>query len=285
MPAFVPALLLALTDATAAATATSSVVASAAPGGGSALALASVEGSAMFASRFSRAALLLLASARHGRALAASLRAPTTRDLAATARARLDLVTSPRTNVSFSGDGLLASRLGLRAATDLAARDPFLQGRVIYNLGSRIGFSAITAPRSTLRLEAGYAQAGAVAADHPDAVGLDSHAFMASVSGSWQSTRSLRFGPVLRTNFTHFEHALLDVDLTRGRADVTTVSALVTATLDLSRSLVGAASFGSTVASPPTFLRDASALIAPEARIDARYAGKHVRVVGSYGYA
>ncbi|MDI3285272.1 hypothetical protein [Polyangium sp. 15x6] len=286
MLGFFPAGGLAVTDATAAVTVEQSAVTGITPTGGYGIALTSVDGAARIVSRGARAAFLLDISGRYGRALAATRGALSPQDIAGTAVTRLDVVTSPRTAVSFSADGLLASRLGLRATNDLTARDPFLQGRVIYALGSRVGFTATTTPRSYARFEAGYTQAGAVAADHPEAVGLDSHAVLGSASFSWLAGRRFRLGPIVRAGYTHFEHALLDVDLTRGPADVTTVSGLASATFEISRRIRGAAALGMTVASPPTFLKDeSSGVIAPDARIDARYAGHGYGIVGTYGFS
>lgn len=286
MLGFFPAGGLAVTDATASVTVEQSAVTGITPTGGYGIALTSVDGAARIVSRAARAAFLLDISGRYGRALAATRGALSPQDIAGTAVTRLDVVTSPRTAISFSADGLLASRLGLRATNDLTARDPFLQGRVIYALGSRVGFTATTTPRSYARFEAGYTQAGAVAADHPEAVGLDSHAVLGSASFSWLAGRRFRLGPIVRAGFTHFEHALLDVDLTRGPADVTTVSGLASATFEISRRIRGAAALGMTVASPPTFLKDeSSGVIAPDARIDARYAGHGYGVVGTYGFS
>ncbi|MDC0745531.1 hypothetical protein [Polyangium mundeleinium] len=286
MLGFFPAGGLAVTDATAAVTVEQSAVTGITPGGGYGIALTSVDGAARIVSRASRAAFLLDISGRYGRALASTQGATSPQDIAGTAVTRLDVVTSPRTAFSISADALLASRLGLRATNDLTARDPFLQGRVIYTLGSRVGFSASTSPRSYVRFEAGYTQAGAVAADHPEAVGLDSHAVLGSASFSWLAGRRFRIGPIVRAGFTHFEHALLDVDLTRGPADITTVSALGSATFEISRRIRGGAALGLTVASPPSFLQDeSSGVIAPDARIDARYAGRGYGVVGTYSFS
>ncbi|MDI1445244.1 hypothetical protein [Polyangium sp. 6x1] len=281
-----PAGGLAVTDTTAAVTVEQSAVTGITPGGGYGLALTSVDGAVRVVSRAARSGFLLDLSGRYGRALAATEGAMSPEDIAGTAVTRLDFVISPRTAFSFSADGLLASRLGLRATNDLTARDPFLQGRVIYTIGSRLGFSATLSPRSSARFEAGYTQAGAVAADHPDAVGLDSHAVQGSATFSWLAGRRFRLGPIVRGSYTHFEHALLDVDLTRGPADISTVSGLASATFEISRQIRGSAAFGMTVASPPTFLKDeSSGVIAPDARIDARYAGRGYGVVGTYSFS
>lgn len=281
-----PAGGLAVTDATAAITVEQSAVTGITPGGGYGLALTSVDGSLRLVSRAARAAFLFDVSGRYGRALLATRGAMTPEDIASTAVTRLDLVTSPRTAISFAADGLLASRLGLRATNELMARDPFLQGRVIYTVGSRFGFSATTSPLSYARFEAGYTQAGAVAADHPEAVGLDSHAVQASASYSWLAGRRFRLGPIVRAGFTHFENALLDVDLTRGRADVTTVTGVGAATYEVSRRIRGSAALGVTVASAPPFLQDeSSGVVAPDARIDARYSGRNYGFTGTYSFA
>ncbi len=285
MLGFFPAVGLAVTDATAAVTVEQSAVTGITPGGGYGLALTSVDGSARIVTRAARAAFLFDVSGRYGRALAASRGAMFPQDLAGTAATRLDVVTSPRTALSFGADGLLASRLGLRASNELTVRDPFLQGRVIYTVGSRFGFSAATTPRQVARFEAGYTQAGAVAAESPEAVGMDSHAVLASASYSWVAGRRFRFGPILRAGFTHFEHALLDVDLTRGRADVTTVSGLGTATFEISRRILGTAALGMTRASPPTFLKEATEVLAPEVRFDTRVSRRGYGFVGTYGYS
>ncbi|MRG90771.1 hypothetical protein [Polyangium spumosum] len=287
MLGFFPAVGLAVTDATAAVTVEQSAVTGITPGGGYGLALTSVDGSLRLVSRAARAGFLFDMTGRYGRALWASRGAMFPQDIAGTAVTRLDIVTSPRTLFTFGADGLLASRLGLRATNELMARDPFLQGRIIYSFGSRLGFTATTSPRSFARFDAGYTQAGAVAADHPEAVGLDSHAVTGSASYSWLAGRRLRFGPIARASFTHFENALLDVDLTRGHADVATVTGLASATYEVTRRIRGTAALGFTAASPPTFLQNKSSapVIAPDARIDARYAGRNYGFLGMYSFS
>ncbi len=263
-------------DATAAMTAGASAIVGNTGSANYALALASADVFMWARITRPRTGFVFDASGRYGRALATAETPMRPEDLALRARGRFDAVTSPLTNLSFAADGLVASRLGLRASTELAARDPFLVNRVLYGVGSRLGLSAATSPSSMLRFDVNYAQAGAVAADSPKAVGVDSHSLMAGFTGTYQFAPRLRIGAITRAGFTHFEHALLDVDLTRGPADVATFSVLWTTRWELSARSIATMVMGLTAASPPPLLKDASTVFAPDGRFEVRWFGRRM---------
>lgn len=267
------------TDATATIALTESGVVGSAAAGDYALATTAVEGSAFVLSRSSRTTFWLDAAGRYGAALAKTPGVTFPNDMSARGEARLGWTASPRTGTFFVVNGLVASRLGMRASDDLAVRDPFLQNRVVYGAGTRLGLFTATSPTGTARVEATYAQAGAISADSPDAVGIDSHAVQSSLSYVHQATARLRIGPMVRLGFTHYEHALLDVDLRRGQADVASAALLGTATYEVTPRILGTFRLGATAARGPS--GDA---LAPEARAEARLLGRRYRATLSYGH-
>ncbi len=272
-------------DATAQLSAEASAVTGVSSANTYALALAAASARTSLIMRSPRTFFTFDASGRYGRALAVTQAAPPPTDISGGLAARGDYVTSPYTALSFSADGFLASRLGLRVNTDLAARDPFLRNRLVYNVGGRMGFTAVTSPRGALQFEGGYAQAGALDADSPDAIGLDSHAATASAGYTYEITPSDRIGPLVRASFTHFEHALLSTDLTRGEADVTTLTAVGTYHHSFSRRFASLVNLGATFATPPPILADADTVVAPEVRLGATYAGRRWRSAANYNYS
>jgi hypothetical protein len=272
-------------DATAQVAVEASAVTGVSSTNGYALALAAASARSQLAMRSPRTFFTFDASGRYGRALAVTQTAPPPTDVSGALATRGDFVTSPRTALSFSADGFLASRLGLRVDNDLAARDPFLRNRLVYTVGGRMGFTAVTSPRGTFQLEGGYAQAGALAADSPDAVGLDSHAAHASAAYNYDLTPTDRIGPLVRLTFTHFEHALLDTDLRRGPADVTAATAVGTYHHSFTGRLEGLANLGVTVATPPPILQDADTVVAPEVRLGTTYFGRRYRSAATYNYS
>jgi len=272
-------------DATAQVAVEASAVTGVSSTNGYALALAAASARSQLSMRSPRTYFTFDASGRYGQALAVTQTAPPPTDISGSLATRGDFVTSPRTALSFSADGFLASRLGLRVDNDLAARDPFLRNRLVYTVGGRMGFTAVTSPRGAVRLEGGYAQAGALAADSPDAVGLDSHAVQGSAAYTYELTPSDRFGPLVRLSFTHFEHALLDTNLRRGPADVTAATALAAYNHGFTARLEGLANLGVTVANPPTILQDADTVVAPEVRLGATYFGRRYRTAAAYNYS
>src|SRR5262249_29656103 len=136
--------------------------------------------------------------------------------------------TSPLSSLSFDSEGSLATTYGVRADTQLIERDPFLSGqRLEYAFGHTLSWSHDPTHLDGFSLEGGYAQAGALAADLPAAVGVDTHEAHASVSWSRDLGSRDTLTPELRWSYTHYQHALLDTDLRRGPADIheVTVSA------------------------------------------------------------
>jgi hypothetical protein len=271
-------------DATAQIAAEASTVTGVSSTNGYALALAAASARTSLTMRSPRTFFTFDASGRYGRALAATLSAPPPTDISGALAARGDYVTSPRTALSFSTEGFLASRLGLRVNQELAARDPWLRNRLIYNVGGRMGFTAVTSQRGSIRLDGGYTQAGALDADTPEAVGLDSHSAQAGLGYTYELGPSDRIGPLVRASYTYFEHALLDTSLRRGEAEVTTLSAVGTYNHAFSPRFEALVNLGATFATPPPILEDADTIIAPEARVGATYFGKRYRTAAAYNY-
>ncbi|MBK9263733.1 MAG: hypothetical protein IPM54_28505 [Polyangiaceae bacterium] len=230
-----------------------------------------------------RNAFIFDVSGRYGRALAATDTIPAQQDIAARARARLDVTTSSRTRFTFMSNGFVSSRIGLRADDDLVVRDPFMTNRVLYGFGAQPSFQAITSPRTSFRFDVQYAQAGAVSADSPEAVGIDTHALTANATATMQLAPRIAIGPIARIAMTHFEHALLDVNLTRGHADVMSASVLGLARYDITARTQATAVVGLTAATAPPQTKDTSTLISPDARFELRSFGP--RVGGSAGVA
>ncbi|MGK4005007.1 hypothetical protein WMF31_20440 [Sorangium sp. So ce1036] len=193
---------------------------------------------------------------------------------------------SPFADLSMDAAGYLATRLGVRAADELAARDPFLFGnRLQYTLSGGPALSITTSRRSTVRLGAGYEQAGALSADDPAAVGVDARAGRAEVSTSIELGALDTLTPEIRYELTRYYHALLDADLTRGPARIHAGSALVSESHELTRNVSTRVSGGVTVASPPPLLPSRDAVIAPSARAGLTYVNERYRLTAGYAYA
>lgn len=193
---------------------------------------------------------------------------------------------SPFTNLSMNAAGYLATRLGVRAADELAARDPFLFGnRLQYTLSGGPALSITMSRRSTVRFGAGYEQAGALSADDPAAVGVDARTGRAEVSTSIELGAVDTLTPELRYEVTRYYHALLDTDLTRGPARIHAGSALVSESHELTRNLSTRIAGGVTIASPPPLLSSRDAVIAPSARAGLTYVNERYRLTAGYTYA
>jgi hypothetical protein len=193
--------------------------------------------------------------------------------------------TSPRTNLQLRSGGYLATPLGVRAFDALAARDPFMQDRTEYALdaGSSFGIQASRATR--VELGAGYNQAGAVDAVDPSAVGIDSHTGSASLGVPHEIGLADTLGPEVRYEGTHFYHALLDVDLTRGPLDVHTGTLVLREQHRLTRRLTSDISGGVTVASPNPIVDPSSPVVSPAASAALSYATRRIDGTASYQYA
>lgn len=194
-------------------------------------------------------------------------------------------VTSPHTHVSLFATGYLASPLGVRAYDALAQRDPFLQDRVQYAVGGGTGFSATLSRRTSFAADASYTQAGAVAADSPDAVGIDAHTIRSGTSVTRELGVRDALTPSLRYEHTRFNNALLDVTLSRGRADAHVGTAILTETHAFSRRLQSTVGGGASVATPPPILAaDVSAIVAPEITLGLAYDARRYRASASYAF-
>ncbi|MGK3983177.1 hypothetical protein WME99_09055 [Sorangium sp. So ce136] len=193
---------------------------------------------------------------------------------------------SPAADLSMSAASYLATRLGVRAADALAARDPFLSGdRLQYTLSGGPALSIAPSRRSAVRLGAGYEQAGALSADDPAAVGVDAHTGHAEVSTSIDLGALDTLTPELHYEVTQYHHALLDTELTRGAARVHAGAALLSESHELTRNASMRVSGGVTVASPPPVLSSRDAVIAPAARAGLTYVAERYRLTAEYAYA
>lgn len=191
---------------------------------------------------------------------------------------------TPHAQLSLDTQGSIASRFGLRAVSGAAAIDPFQAGnRVTYAFGGGAGWFASVGKRGSLRLASGYMQEGGLAADYADAVGLDARTVRGEIGWGWDLGDRDTIVPELRITRTHFEHALLDVDLHRGRVDTTAVTARVGETHTFSRRLVLDVSGGATLAQTAVLKPESHRVsMAPEARVGLAWVGRSARASGSY---
>lgn len=232
--------------------------------------LAAADASLWTRIRQPRTAFVFDVSGHYGRAMAVTGTKNPPQDISTRLRSRFDWVSSPRSNVTFLADGFVASRIGLRASDELAVRDPFSVNRVLDGWSTQSSLSVRMTPRVSLRFDARYGQMGAIAADVPAAVGIDTHAALATASASSQWSRRFSMGPVIRMGWTHFNHALLDVNLTRGPADVKSLSVLGFARYDFTPRTWASVAAGWTLASAPPGIRDMTTVASPDVRIEIR---------------
>ncbi|HRI67038.1 MAG TPA: hypothetical protein PK156_22490 [Polyangium sp.] len=245
------------------------------------MALAAVEGSSWLRVVRPRSSCTIDLSGHYGLALfSTGLKSPP-RDLSVRARTRFDLVSSPRTNFVFLADGYIASRIGLRATDDLAVRDPFSVSRVLDGWSVQSSFFGRLVPRASLHLDLRYAQTGAVTADLPTAVGIDTHAVMFSASTAFQWSRRVSGGPVARLGWTHFNHALVDTNLTRGIAEVNSLSVTGFLRYDATPRTRASVVAGATIASAPPGAKDLRTITSPEVRLEIRALGRRIGGTGS----
>lgn len=192
---------------------------------------------------------------------------------------------SPHIDLSLDGAGYLATELGVRAGDALAARDPFLSGgRLQYTVGGGPGFSTVLSRRSSLHVSGGYELAGALDADDAEAIGVDAHAARAGIAYRREIGARDALRPELNYEYAHLYHALLDVDLRRGPADVHAASAVLVESHTFSRRLSGRVGGGVTVASPPPILASADLTVAPGARARLAYVGQRYQISAAYAY-
>lgn len=277
------------TDATARAAVEQSVAANVTDVGSGAL-LSGVEGSFETLARASRAEYGLELAGAYARAtyvsIGAGASAPSD-SASASLEGRASWETSPRTTLSFGSAGYLATRLGVRADDALAQRDPFLFGsRLQYTIGAGPGLGVVTSRRSHLGLSARYEQTGALTAEDPRAVGIDTHQGSVGLRYDHELSDVDTIGPVLEYSFTHFYNALLDVDLTRGPADVHAGTALMAVTHAFGRRTTLSAGAGLTAASPPPIVisRSRTPVIAPAARAGLGYEAGRYELSLEYTY-
>jgi hypothetical protein len=193
---------------------------------------------------------------------------------------------TPRTSLLLDLEGSLATTFGVGAETRLLELDPLLFAqRLEYAAGPTLSLSLAPTPRIGLTLEAGYAQEGAIAADTAGAVGVDSHEGHAAVSPSFDLDARTTLAPELRYTRVHYDHALLDVDLHRGPADVDEVALTAALSRELSRELVGTATAGVSVSTPMPMLDARAPVVAPDVGVKLRWIGRRARVTARYGYA
>ena len=194
---------------------------------------------------------------------------------------------TPRAQISVDTQGSIASRFGLRVIDGATAIDPFQVGnRLTYQLSGGASLFASVGKRGSLRLSSGYGQEGGLAADYAAAVGLDARTVRGEIGWGWDLGQSDTIVPELRIAHTHFEHALLDVDLRRGRVDTTAVTARVGDTHAFSRRLVLDVSAGATLARSIVLEPESETVAAaPEAHVGLSWVGRWARATGSYTLA
>lgn len=207
-------------------------------------------------------------------------------DVGADASGSATFTLTPLATLSFSAQGSLATSWGIRADSLMLTRDPFLDARRLeYGLGGDLTYTLEAAPRVELGVDAGYAQEGAIAADVPAAVGVDSREVHGGVSYGVEVGPRSAITPELRYTFTHFDHALLSVDRLRGPADVHAVSASLGGSRKLSPDLTLRGSAGITVGSPMPIAGTGAAVIAPEVGAGLRWRGRRAQVTARYAWS
>ena len=194
---------------------------------------------------------------------------------------------TPGAQLGVDARGSIASRFGMRAIEGAPAIDPFQAGdRITYAFGGGAGLFASVGKRSSLRLGGGFSQEGGLAADVPDAVGLDAFTVRGELGWGREIGGRDTIVPELRIAATHFEHAILDVDLHRGRLDAAALTARVGDTHAFSRQFTADVSVGATVTrSELPLSREAPELTAtPEARVGVAWVGRASRASASYSF-
>ena len=192
---------------------------------------------------------------------------------------------APATQLSLDARGSIASRFGMRAIEGAMPVDPFQAGnRITCAFGSGAGLFAGVGKRGSLRLGGGFSQEGGLAAESPDAVGLDAFTVHGEIGWGREVGSRDTIVPELRIARTHFEHAILDVDLHRGRVDTTALTARVSATHVFSRQFTADFSGGATLSRSelPLAGTPVSLTAAPEARVGLAWVGRSARASASY---
>jgi hypothetical protein len=211
--------------------------------------------------------------------------APPSDELDADAALGATWTLSPLVTLALTAEGSLATTYGVRADTQLIELDPFsFAQRLEYAVGGDLSLSLGPSRRAGVTVEAGYLQAGALAADSAAAVGVDSHEAHADASYSMDLDARDAVTPEVRYAFVHYDHALLDTELHRGPADIHTVALTAAASRELSRGFVGVATGGVSVGSPMPFLAAGLPVIAPDLGLALRWVGRRARVTARYAY-
>ncbi|MCC6552253.1 MAG: hypothetical protein IT372_04425 [Polyangiaceae bacterium] len=235
-----------------------------------------------------RSAYGISAGGEYARGIDASFRGiggPATDSVAGELAARGEWVLSPFTTLALDANGFLATELGVRASDELAARDPFEEGnRLQYTFTVGPAVSVALSERASLDVAAGYEEAGALAADYPEAVGADARTGRASVAYAYELGENDAIIPEVGYEYAHLYHALLDVDLRRGPADVHTASAGLVEAHVFSRRLRGRAGVGISIANQPPLIDARALAVSPEARLALTYLGRSYRFVGGYTF-
>jgi hypothetical protein len=192
---------------------------------------------------------------------------------------------TPQAQLGVDTQGSIASRYGVRAIEGATPIDPFQVGnRVTYGFGGGASLFASVGKRSSLRMSSGYSQEGGLAADVVDAVGLDAFTVRGEIGWGREIGPRDTIVPELRIAQTHFEHAILDVDLHRGVLDTTALTARVGDTHAFSRQFVADVSGGVTLTRSivPTFEARISTAAAPDAHVGLTWVGRRARASASY---
>lgn len=193
---------------------------------------------------------------------------------------------TPLSSLTFTAQTSLGTTWGIRADSLLLARDPFSSARRLeYGFGADLGFTASTTPLTELTLEGGYTQEGALASDVPAALGADSREARAGVSYGIDVAPRLSLTPEFQASFTRYEHALLDIEGRRGRADIARGTLSLGASRPLTPELTLQGSAGATLASPAPITGARGPVIAPEAGIGLRYRGPRAEITARYSFS
>jgi hypothetical protein len=192
--------------------------------------------------------------------------------------------TSKNTSLSLKTSGLVTPALGLRAEEFTANPDPFASNRLQYVAGQDIRFGAQVSERMSLTVGAGYAQAGALAADAAEAVGIDTHAVRGNFMYSLELTSMDTVSAELGARYTRYAHAITDTSLKRGSVDAPASTLILRETHDFSPNLRGKIGAGLTVATEPDG-PERSAMVSPEAQIELTYTKPSYDILWGYSVA
>jgi hypothetical protein len=193
---------------------------------------------------------------------------------------------SPLTTLTLDAEGSLATTYGVRADTRLLELDPFLFAqRLEYGVGADLALGLTPTPRTSVTLEGGYVQEGAIAADTAAAVGIDSHEGHVAISTGVELGARDTLTPELRYTRVHYNHALLDEDLHRGPANVDEAGLTTSLTHEVSRGFFGTATAGVSLATPMPLLGGHGPVLAPDAGLKLRWVGRRSSLTARYKYA